>query len=146
MEFLGASGKKIVINAAPAEQAFALKNAIHSKLKIPKLNTAFIKAGEGSFMDKLKDMDSGDIVNSLAHTLLEIDSDEKVNVALIACFNSCTYDSERITQRTFDNVSAREDYYLVARECLKANLLPFYKGLISESKGLLSQLSQGSPA
>lgn len=145
MEFLGVTGVKIVINPAPSEQAFALKNAIHSKIKIPKINSGIFNS-TGNVLEKIKDMDGGEFVNILTNTMLEVDSDPKVNAALLECFVSCTYKSERITQRTFDDVNARKDYYLIVRECLKANLLPFYEGLISESKGLLSKFLQESPA
>lgn len=145
VEFVGASGKKIVINPAPAADAFALKNAIHAKFYIPKINLDELKKGKGNVSDKIKDMDVSEILSGLAGNLLALDSDKDVNAALMACLVRCTYDSEKIVLGTFDDVEVREDYYEIIENCIRINLFPFYKGLISKWKALLQKFLKSNP-
>lgn len=43
----------------------------------------------------------------------------------------------RVEERLFDDVpEAREDYYMIVFECIKENILPFFKGLLSKLKTL----------
>ncbi len=145
VEFIGASGKKIIINPAPAADAFALKNAIHAKLHIPKINLDELKKGKGNISDKIKDMDVSEILATLAENILTLDSDKDVNAALMGCLIRCTYDSEKIVLGTFDNIEAREDYYEIIEQCVRINLVPFYKGLISKWKAMLQKFLKSNP-
>lgn len=145
VEFVGASGKKIVINAAPAVDAFALKNAIHARLNVPKFNLDELKKGNRNVSDKIKDMDVSEVIESLAENLLKLDSDKEVNSALMACLVRCTYNSEKIVLGTFDDIEAREDYYEIIEKCIRINLFPFYKGLISKWKAVLQKFLESNP-
>ncbi len=145
VEFIGSSGKKIVINAAPGEEAFALKNAIQAKFEVPKLDVDSLRKNPGKFSDKVKDMDIDEILGVLAENILRIDSDKEVNAAIMACLIRSTFDSEKITYKTFDNIEARKDYYPILIECLKINIFPFYEGLISKWKTALQKFLESNP-
>lgn len=62
-----------------------------------------------------------------------VDSNTEVFEALMKCLAKCSYESEKITKATFESAEARGDYYPIAFACLKENLLPFFKSLLSQS-------------
>jgi hypothetical protein len=136
MEFKTNNGIKVIINAAPFEDAVTLKNAIISKLKFPK--DIDIKGAD--FLSKLKEFDIAPFVE----TLMAIDSDAEVNKSLMKCLVRCSYDSEKITEKTFENEAAREDYYEIVFQCIKVNIYPFLKGLISKLNGLSALITSAS--
>lgn len=146
MEFFGTKQIKIVINPAESEAAFALKNAIHAKVKLPKLDLSGVRT---SVFESVKDLDIEDFATTVVETMLVVDADKAVNEALLACLAKCTYNSEKITMRTFDSVDARKDYYRIVRECIKVNIIPFYEGLISELKQglelIVKKVAENSP-
>jgi len=132
-EFLGSTGAKVVINAAPMEDAIALKCAIHAKIAIPEIDLKSLKKGTKSIID---DMD----IKILIEAILQVDADPEVNKCFMKCLERSTYDREKITARTFDDPENRKDYYKIITECFKVNILPFYEGLISEWSALISKL------
>lgn len=144
LEFFGSSDAKIVINMAPMEDAFALRSAIHANLKLPKIDFKTLK-GEGSFTEKLKAMDAETFIDSIISSVLAIDSNKEVNEALMRCLERCTYNGQKITARTFDQESARIDYYEIFAACFRVNIIPFYKGLLSQWNTVLKKIAENSP-
>lgn len=61
-------------------------------------------------------------------------SSKEIDVLLDACMKRCTYDGTKITEETFEPVSARTDYVKVCTEVALENVLPFFKSLLSEFK------------
>jgi hypothetical protein len=67
-----------------------------------------------------------------------------VQPALWDCMDVCLYKGKRINRDTFENENDRGDYLLVAKKVLMANLLPFYKSLVSPLKENAGDGSTGS--
>lgn len=116
VEMVTKNGAAVVINVAPFRDAMALKNIIGKEL-----------VATGGRIDLRSDVTA---------VMLTIDSSEAVYKALFVCLSRCTYNSQKIIEATFESEAAREDYYEVVVECLKANLSPFLKGLLSKLKEL----------
>lgn len=131
VEFTTQSGAKVVINIAPFKDAMALKNALEKELAL-----------SGKSMNlSLKDLELG----ALAPLVLSIDSSENVAKALFMCLARCTYNGEKIIEQTFEPETAREDYYEIVIACMKANVYPLLKRLISSLTNLLSGLKTPAP-
>lgn len=126
--FTGTSGKEIHINMAGFQEAMRLKNAIEQRVKLADLDTKAVGLANGNFIEELKKMNVLPIID----IILSVDSDPLVNAALMTCLARCTYNGEKITLATFEDEKAREDYYEIVIQCLKINLLPFFKGWISK--------------
>lgn len=123
MEIFGYSNVAIIVNPAPMEQAIALKCAIEAKVKQSGKDISHI-AGSlqiGGMLDP-----------AIIDLILALASDIDINKYIMDCLERCTYNKNKITSRTFDDVNARKDYYKIALECIKVNIWPFYEGLISE--------------
>ncbi len=132
-EFLTDNGKKIVINPASFENAINLKNAIQRAAASAEFEFDF---------DMSKDLAEQDFsIGEIVKTVLTVDSDMAVNACLFECLKVCTYDSEKITKITFDDVEARSDYYRIVIECVKENLLPFFGSLVSKYKPTIDALA-----
>lgn len=129
-EFTSASGAQVVINMAPFDDAFALKNAIMRQLSAAKLPIDFenIKASD--------ELDVGSFIKMVAG----LDADPDVNEALKKCLIKCTWNGRKIDKAVFEEEGAREDYYEIAIACLKVNVGPFFKGALSK----LSTFSKGN--
>ncbi len=65
---------------------------------------------------------------------------KKIDVALEECLKRCLYNGVKITADTFEPESARQDYFIVCFEVMKANLLPFGKSLYAQYKEILDVL------
>lgn len=115
-EFKSSSGATIVINAAPWQDAKQLKKAVEKEL---------------STIQGLSDIKlSFESVDALA-TVLKLDSSDDIDAALWPCLARCTRNKEKITEKTFDDVEARKDYYEIVTACMKENLAPLFEGLFS---------------
>lgn len=128
MELKFDNGDEAVINIASIQNALSLKNAI---------SKALLAQGV-----KLANIDLNN-VDSLLDAILATDSDESVNKAIFNCLAKSTYNKEKITLDIFEDENARENYYEIIINCLKINLTPFLKPLISKLKDLVAK-KQGS--
>ena len=126
-EFKGQSGKRIVINIANFKESAQLKACIAKELLKQEIDlTQF-----DSFESLKKEF------NKLKDILLGFEISEEFNAALFDCLRHCTYDNIQVKEQLFDDVpEAREDYYTIVFECIKENILPFFKGLLSKLKTL----------
>lgn len=139
-EFISTSGASVRINLAPFKDAMALKNALTKEL-----SNSGIEIGNLEVKD-VKNLDKSKIFNTLINGLLAIDSSEVIQNQLFKCLVRCTYNNEKITEFTFEKEEARCDFYEIAIECVKANLSPFFQGIISKlninAESLLDTLKQ----
>lgn len=126
-EFTASSGAKVKVNPADFKDAMALKSAIAKELS---------KADFDLSLKMDKDVNPADF----AKMALAVDSSPVVYDCLFKCLARCTYDGQKITEATFEDVSAREDYYEIVLACLKENLSPFFKGLISKLSPFLDKI------
>ena len=119
---------KAVINVADWRSAMALKNAIAKEFSASDFDLSGIDA------KSIKDIGNLDlnVITPFLKVIMQVDSSEAVNAAIMQCLAKSTYNSERITADTFEDTEARADYYEIVFECLKVNLLPFFGGLISK--------------
>lgn len=69
------------------------------------------------------------------------DNDPQVYAALWPCLIKCTYKGVKITQATFEDVEAREDYFEIINSCIDENLRPFFKGVASWLDTLNNQVN-----
>ena len=115
------SGAEAVIRPASFQDAMALRKAIVSELK---------NVDTDIDLD-VQNIDGASLIEKLPKLVCAVDSSEKVEAALFACLRQCTRNGEKVTPQTFDNPEAWEDYYPIAIECMKENLRPFIKGLVS---------------
>lgn len=130
-EFKGLSGADIIIRVAPFKDAMALKNTIGAELARNGINLPDLDFGENG-------SDVKDVLPAILNAVLTLDSSPKVNEAIFSCLARCTYNGEKISEDTFEEVEARGDYYEVVVSCLKENLAPFFAGQLSKlsAKGL----------
>lgn len=107
------TGVKVVINPCSFQEAFRLKSAIQK---------ALLKSGVS--LETALEQD----ITSL---ILAIDSDEEIMERMFDCLRKSTYDGIKITKDTFEDESARGDLYDIFFQCLKVNIYPFFKPLLS---------------
>lgn len=116
------SGAKLDITIAPFEAADELQRAL-------------LKAAEGLPLDA--DIMSMDVTH-LKDFVIRAAISPDVKRALAPCLLRCTYEGAKITKDLWDDPvlseRAREDYYSICMEVIKANCLPFFKQVFSKFK------------
>lgn len=133
-EFTATSGANVKINPADFKSAMALKSAVAKELSKSEF--------EVSGFDMEKDVNIADF----AKMALAVDSSPLVYDCLFKCLVRCTYNGQKITEATFEDVEARQDYYEIVLACLKENLLPFFNGLVSKLKPFMDKLPKNQAA
>ena len=69
------------------------------------------------------------MLNTIKNIISRVLSSEKIEEVLWQCMERATYNGVKITQDTFEDVKARGDYLIVAKEVLWFNLVPFVRNL-----------------
>lgn len=133
MEFITPSGKKAVINPAPFQDSMALKQSIAAVIATSpiKIDIDFASAKNGDISNI--DFDVAEIAKLIAL----IDASPLIQEKLFTCLIRCTHNGEKITMATFEPEDARQDYYDIVLACLKVNIAPFFKGLLSKFAPLM---------
>lgn len=110
---------KVVINPAGLDKAFKLKSVVEK---------AILKQGI-----KLVDVLSEESISyeQLFNLAMAIDSDVEVFDACFDCMEKSIYNNIKITKDVFEDETARGDLYEVLFYCLKVNVYPFFKHLLS---------------
>lgn len=122
MEFtIEESGARVIINECSLEQAFKLKSTIQKELLRQKI--------------EIKDVDFEDM-GQVVNILMALDSSEEVFNCLFECLKKSSYNGIRIAKDTFDTPDKWGDLYEIFFYCLKVNISPFYKNLLSKWKNL----------
>ena len=106
------SGAELTVNVAPFKDAKALFQAMAREWK---------ELGPG-IMDNPKGMSS---------MFLSAFSSSDVEKALWPCMSRSLYNGEKITQDSFENEEARQDFIPACLEIVSENIVPFTKGLFS---------------
>ena len=107
------TGAKVVLNPCSLVDAFKLKASIQKSLL--KNNIKLEQAFE----------------EDLSNVLMALDSSEEVFESMFECLKKSTYNGNRITFDTFESETSRQDLYEVFFYCLKVNIYPFFKPLLS---------------
>lgn len=110
---------KVVINPAGLDKAFKLKSVVEK---------AILKQGI-----KLIDVLSEESISyeQLFNLAMAVDSDVEVFDACFDCMEKSIYNNIKITKDVFEDETARGDLYEVLFYCLKVNVYPFFKHLLS---------------
>lgn len=121
------SGAILQVNAAPFADAQRLSQACAKEL-------APLKISASTELD----------LDFFKNIVCAVASSENIERALWPCLRRCLYSGVKIDDGTFEPEDARQDYLLVVSEVLKANVFPFWKGLLSKSgistEGLMSAI------
>lgn len=107
------TGAKIVINPCSFEDAFRLKSLIQKSLLDNNIK-----------IEKALDED-------ILGIIMALDSSKDVFEAMFKCLIKSTYNNVKITKETFEDEKAREDLYEIFFYCLKVNIYPFFKSVLS---------------
>lgn len=146
MEFTTESNAEVVINMANFIDASRLRVAVlgaikESGVEISKVDIEKLLSGVKEDMGAA--VKSG-ALDSLLDMVISLDCSEKVNNEIFNCLKRSTYNSEKITRDTFNELEARGDYYHIVIMCLKVNLTPFFKTLFSKLSALQLMKKQES--
>ena len=127
-EFKGENGARIVINPVSFKEATALKKAIEKELL--KTNISFDAKSLQEINEKYSMME---FINIAKNFIFSCETSDEFERVLFDCLKHCTYDNIQIKEQLFDDVpEAREDYYMIIFECIKENIIPFFKSLPSK--------------
>lgn len=119
MEFTTKGGAKVTLNPASLDKAFRLKALVEKAILKQGINTMDI-------------LGKGDITyEDLFQIAMSIDSDVEVFDACFECMEKSIYKDVKITKEVFEDESARADLYEVLFYCLKVNVYPFFRNLLS---------------
>lgn len=119
MEFTTKSNVKVVLNPASLDKAFKLKSLVEKALLKQDIKIFDILGrGELSYED-------------LFNLAMAVDADIDVFDACFECMEKSIYNDVKITKDVFEDESARGDLYEVLFYCLKVNVYPFFRHLLS---------------
>lgn len=132
------SGAVLECDLAPFKDGYALLKAVMRELEATKISIGLkSKSIKDIFDIELTD----DALNTLKNVITSIVSSEQVEAMLWACMGRATYNNQRITEETFEDISARSDYLIVMKEVMLHNVSPFFKSLGSLWSGQSAQTS-----
>jgi hypothetical protein len=106
------SGAELKVSPAPFAEARALYQAVLEEVR-------------GLKIDAETEID----VNLKKDLFCVLLASKKIELALWECMKRCTYNGQKITPDTFEDVKAREDYFDVCVAVGQENVLPFTKSL-----------------
>jgi len=132
MEFTTKNDILVKINPADFLTSMELKKAVVTAIKDSDLNISSIDIDPNNI--------KGGVIEPIVQMILSADSSPMVEKAVFKCLKRCTYGGEKITIETFEPIEAREDYYEIVIACLKENLLPFFRPLLSKLVVLQSKI------
>lgn len=129
------SGKTVKIKTASFQNAIKLKKE------------AFKCLGRTNSLEKIKDLQNVELktlISEIANLLVEADTSDGFNKALMECLSVCICDgSHAITEQYFNDCPELwEDYYEIVSRCVEVNLRPFFKSLVSELQTRFNSLEQ----
>ena len=109
-----ATGARIVINPCSYIEARKLQTTIEKALLNQNLNI------------------EGLLGEDLLTIVFALDSSEEAIDMLFNCLKKSTYNDVSIKPEVFDDVTAREDLYEIFGNCIKVNIYPFVKRILSK--------------
>ena len=122
MEFTTKGGAKVTLNPASLDKAYRLKSVVEKAILKQGIKTSDI-------------LGKGDITyEDLFQIAMAIDSDIEVFDACFDCMEKAIYKDIKITKEVFEDENARADLYEVLFYCLKVNVYPFFRNLLSTLK------------
>lgn len=136
MEFITKNSRKS-IKIVPA----SFKTAMKLKTE------AFKCLNKTNALNKIKDLKNIEIttlLSEIANLLVEADTSEGFNDAVMDCLSVCICDkTHAITEQFFNDCpEIWEDYYEIVANCVEVNLRPFFKSLASELQTRFNNLEE----
>ncbi len=132
--FTTSTGKELVVNKLRYIESSRLRRAVlgaikESNIKISDIDFSNLLSGN---KDQMGSAVKSGALDKLIHVLMQLDLSEELNKALDIAFKRCTWEGKAINTDFFDdNEEAQGDYYFIAAMCLKVNVWPFIKPLLS---------------
>lgn len=121
-EIVLASGRKLLITAAPFKDSKALYQSL-------------LAEGYGLRMDG-----TSSTITLMKDIFCLALSSKKVEACLDECMKRVVYNGAKIDENTFEPVEAREDYLDVCFEVTQVNVAPFTKNLFARLKDTMAKL------
>ena len=109
-----ATGAKIVLNPCSYVEARKLQTTIEKALLGQNLNIEEVLGAD------------------LLTVIFALDSSDELIDTLFMCLKKSTYNDLAIKPEVFDDVTAREDLYEIFGNCIKINIHPFLKKILSK--------------
>jgi hypothetical protein len=139
MDYKTKSGADLTVNIAPFRDVMNLKNAIQKTIKSEDLSQL------GNLdIESLKKGNSQSIFSGIVNAILSVDSSEDVYKATFKCLERCTYNDEKVTERLFEKEEVRVDYYEIMFFCIKDNLEPFFRNVLSALPNITAMVTSES--
>lgn len=101
--------------------------------------------GETTALRRALNKNVSEGLTSDANTLqvaLKVESSKEVYDAVFSCLGRCTYNGSKITEATFEDENARQDYLDIVCACINKNMEPFKKKHPSQLLAFLGDLNQ----
>lgn len=115
------SGAVLEIGLLPYEDAWKVQQKVAAVFETLKIDIEKID---------LKNLFATDIM-AIKGPIMHLLSNEVIIAAAKDCFKKCLYNGLKIDVLTFDSKEARGDYLYCVFHVLKANIEPFFAGLVS---------------
>jgi len=125
-------GKELKITIASFDEAMDLKRAIGKSLLSNGINIDLDNISE----DNLKN----DSVMGILKAIISVGISKEVETCLFNCGARCIIGVEKVDKDFFEKPENRQWYYQIMLEIIKANLLPFFSGLLSGFSGLQKKI------
>lgn len=113
------SGVEVIINECSLRQAFRLKACIEKEI-----------LARGIKVEEVDFENLGEVIR----LIMALDSSEELFDLMFECLKKSSYKGIGIKEETFSSPETWGDLYEVFYYCLKVNLYPFYKNLLSKFK------------
>lgn len=117
-EIILKTGNKLTFQYAQFEVQMVLLNVATEEIKKVDINAT----------------DSNALSSSLIKLVTIAMASNEMNSIFWRCANTCLYNGERITQKTFESIDARKDYLEIKYHIFKENLSIFFSSLFGELK------------
>jgi hypothetical protein len=127
MKYTLPSGAELEVTLLDFEPAFEISQIV---TKFVGLLDIDLKSLEVEKWTSISDVD----VNAIKRPLSQILSNSDLVKAANKCLVKCLYNNIRISDKTWNEPSARKDYYHAMFYALKDNIFPFFEGVFSSSK------------
>lgn len=127
MKYILPSGAELEVTLLDFEPAFEISQAV---TRFVGLLDVDLKSLEVEKWKTVSDID----VNAIKRPLSQILSNSDLTKAANKCLVKCTYNNQRISEKTWNAPEARKDYFHAMFYALKDNIYPFFEGVFSSSK------------
>ena len=134
------NGKDLHIGHADFQHALDLKDAIFKELADQKIDIPGVK--DLNFNELSKAELTPVLLETIIKSVLNLDSSKEITRSVFECLKRCTYNKEKITHDTFNDIEIRKFYMQIKYEVIKKNILPFFQNLASLSEKVMGAVKE----